>query len=78
MQLLTQGERPQVLTARVIGIKGNLSKEQMEEIQSYLVNPVESRLASLEKPESLDLKAEVPADVARVTGFIAWGEDRCV
>ena len=72
VQLLTQKERPQVLTARVIAIKGNLSAEEMDKIKSYLVNPVESRLASMDKPESLDMKADVPADVARVTGFIQW------
>lgn len=76
VQLLTQGERPQVLTARVVAVKGNITVEQFEKIQSYLVNPVESRIASLDKPESLDMQAEVPPDVARVKGFIGWnGEE---
>ena len=75
VQLLTQKERPQVLTARVIAIKGSLSAEEMDKIKSYLVNPVESRLASMDKPESLDMKADVPADVARVTGFIQWNDE---
>ena len=75
VQLLTQKERPQVLTARVIAIKGDISAEEMDKIKSYLVNPVESRLASMEKPESLDMKADVPADVARVTGFTQWNDE---
>lgn len=76
VQLLTQGEGPQVLTARVVAVKGNITDEQFEKIQSYLVNPVESRIASLDKPESLDMQAEVPPDVARVKGFIGWnGEE---
>ena len=76
VQLLTQGERPQVLTARVVAVKGNITDEQFEKIQSYLVNPVESRIASLDKPESLDMQAEVPPDVARGKGFIGWnGEE---
>ena len=76
VQLLTQGERPQVLTARVVAVKGNITDEQFEKIQSYLVNPVESRIASLDKPESLDMQAEGPPDVARVKGFIGWnGEE---
>ena len=74
VQLLTQKERPQVLTARVVAIKGSLSLEEMDKIKSYLVNPVESRLASMDKPQSLDMKADVPADVARVTGFIQWDD----
>ena len=75
VQLLTQKERPQVLTARVVAIKGVLSEEQLDQIKSYMVNPVESRLASLEKPESLDMQADVPPDVARVDGFILWDGD---
>ena len=40
------------------------------------MNPVESRIASLDKPESLDMQAEVPPDVARVNVFIGWnGEE---
>lgn len=75
VQLLTQGERPQVVTARVIALKGDLDKEKLDKIKNYLVNPVESRLASLDKPESLDMQADVPPDVARVTGFISWDAD---
>jgi len=74
IQLLTQGERTQVATARVVAIKGDLSVDELNQIKSYLVNPVESRLASLAKPETLDVEADVPPDVARVTGFISWSE----
>ncbi|NLJ31538.1 MAG: phosphoribosylformylglycinamidine synthase, partial [Clostridiales bacterium] len=74
VQLLTQGERPKVVTARVVAIRGSLTEAQMDQIKSYMVNPVESRLASLEKPETLDMTADVPPDVARVAGFIHWDE----
>ena len=63
VQLLTQGERPQVATARVVAIGGGVSDAELEKIEQYMVNPVESRLASLEKPEALGLQADVPADV---------------
>jgi phosphoribosylformylglycinamidine synthase len=75
VQLLTQGERPRTATARVIAIKGDLSNEELNLIKSYLVNPVESRLASFEKPETLDTAAQLPPDVARVTGFIFWNKE---
>ncbi len=75
VQLLTQGERPQVVTARMIAIRGNLSDDQFNKVKSYMVNPVESRLASFAKPETLDMAAEVPPDVARVAGFILWSAD---
>ncbi|WP_312692281.1 phosphoribosylformylglycinamidine synthase [Caproiciproducens sp.] len=74
IQLLTQGERPKVATARVIAVKGSFNEEELNKIKSYMVNPVESRLASLAKPETLDVEADVPPDVARVTGFISWSE----
>lgn len=75
VQLLTQGERPTVATAKVILVKGDVSDEEMDKIKSYMINPVESRLASLSKPESLDMKSEVPANVARIEGFISWNDE---
>lgn len=76
VQLLTQGERPQVVTAKLIAVKGNLSPEDFNKIQDYLINPVESRLASMSKPETLDSEAKVPEDVARVEGFTLWEDGR--
>ncbi len=75
VQFLTQGERPAVLSAKVIGVKGQVSDGEFEKIKAYLVNPVESRVASMEKPETLELDAAVPENVARVSGFIQWKED---
>ena len=70
--LLTQGERPNVLSARVIALQGDLTDEQFEKVKAYLINPVESREASMELPESLRLHADRPADIERVAGFTAW------
>ena len=75
VQLLTQSERPQVVSAKVIAVKGNITSADLEKIKHYLINPVESREASLEKPESLDMKADVPPDVASVEGFISWNDE---
>ena len=76
VQLLTQGERPQVVSAKLVAVKGKITDEEFEKIQHYLINPVESRLASLEKPESLDMKADRPDDVAVIEGFIAWDDEQ--
>ena len=76
VQLLTQGERPQVATAKVICLKGDLSPVDFERVQDYLINPVESRRASLEKPETVGMTAVRPDDVARVTGFTAMTEEQ--
>ena len=74
VQLLTQGERPLVATARVYAIKGCIDSKELQKIKNYIVNPVESRLAGFGKPENLDLETEPPADVAQVRGFICWDD----
>ncbi|MDD2361374.1 MAG: phosphoribosylformylglycinamidine synthase [Oscillospiraceae bacterium] len=71
VQLLTQGERPKVASARVICLHGNINSEALKKIKAYLVNPVESRIASPDKPETLDMPVKQPKDVHRVTGFIS-------
>lgn len=75
IQLLTQGERCKVLTARVIALKGDITDEELKKIENYLINPVESRLASLEKPQTLDIETPVPENVKRVEGFIKWNDE---
>lgn len=75
IQLLTQGERCKVLTARVIALKGDINDEELKKIENYLINPVESRLASLEKPQTLDIETPVPENVKRVEEFIKWNDD---
>ncbi len=75
VQLLTQGERCKVLTARVIALQGDITEEELAKVEEYLINPVESRLASLEKPQTLDMDIPVPEDVKRVEGFIKWNDD---
>ncbi len=74
VQLLTQGERPKVSSAKVIAVKGDISEDDFEKIKAYLVNPVESRIASMEKPLTLDLKSEVPEDIKSVSGMISWND----
>lgn len=70
VQLLTQKERPVITTARIIVLVGEVTDEEFNKIKNYCINEVESRQATLEKPETLNLVAEIPADVAILTGFI--------
>ena len=76
VQLLTQGEKCKILTARVVALKGDITEEELVKVQQYLINPVESRLASLEKPESLDIPIEQPDKVKTVEGFIKWNDEQ--
>ncbi len=75
IQLLTAGERPEILSAKVIAVKGDITDAEFEKIKSYIINPVESREASNEMPESLDIKADMPADIVRINGFIEKSDD---
>ena len=75
VQLLTQGEYPRVVTARVVCLYGRMSDAEFERVQHYLINPVESRLASLDKPEHVGMSAARPENVKRVDGFIGWTDE---
>ena len=69
IQILSQGERPTVRTARVYVLEGELTAEQVEAVKKYVINPVESREASLELPETLRMEYDIPTTVRTVEGF---------
>ncbi len=75
IQIISQGERPTVRTARVYLLYGDLTAEQIAEIKKYVINPVESREASLELPETLRINYEIPTTVETLTGFTALDKD---
>jgi len=75
IQLLTHTARPQVASARVVVLKGQVSDDEFAKVRAYCINPVDSREAPLEKPETLDLRVSQPADVAVVDGFISLNGD---
>ncbi len=70
VQILTQGEKPTVRVAKLVILKGAVTPEDKEKVTKYYVNPVDSRVAKLEKPTSLVEETVVPEDVKTVTGFI--------
>ena len=70
IQIISQGERPRVRTAKVYMLYGNITAEELAEIKKYVVNPVEARIASLEKPETLETKYDIPTTVETLDGFI--------
>lgn len=75
IQILVQGDRPVVKNARVYVVTGDLTEEEIGKIKAYLINPVESREASLEPYDSLDMKYEVKTNVETLDGFIDLNED---
>jgi phosphoribosylformylglycinamidine synthase len=75
IQLLTSGERPIVATARIFAFKGVLTADELAGIKNYLINPVESRPASPELPETLQIPLPYPPDIEPVAGFISMSDD---
>ena len=70
IQLQSQGERPTVRSAKVYALYGKLTKKDVEAIKHYVINAVEAREASLEKPETLAIQHAAPETVDTVKGFI--------
>lgn len=69
ISILTQKDRPVVRSAKIYVLSGKVTAEDLSRIKSYIINPVESREASLSKPSTLDMSLTVPADVETVSGF---------
>ena len=74
IQLLSQGERPRIRTAKVYALYGTLSEKDVEAVKHHVINPVESREASLAKPETLEENLSEPKPVASVDGFTGMDE----
>ena len=69
IQLISQGERPLVRSAKVYLLEGALTGGEVEEIKKYVINPVEAREASIETRATLQMTYAVPGAVATLTGF---------
>ncbi|MBQ5847777.1 MAG: phosphoribosylformylglycinamidine synthase [Treponema sp.] len=65
---------PKVRCAKMVILKGSVSAADVKKIEEYLINPVDSRLADDKKPETLEIKTEVPGDIPVVDGFIAMDD----
>ncbi|WP_297961016.1 phosphoribosylformylglycinamidine synthase [uncultured Ruminococcus sp.] len=70
IQILRQGERCRVRNARVYIISGIISDEDFAKLKAYIINPVESREASLETVKTLDTNYDIPTTVEELEGFI--------
>ena len=75
IQIISQGERPRVRTAKVYMLYGNIRDTELAEIKKYVVNPVEARIATLEKPETLETQYDIPTTVQTLDGFIDLDEN---
>ena len=69
IQLISQKDRPLVHSAKVYYLYGDITEEQVEKIKKYVINPVESREASLEKFDTLKIDYDMPPMVETLHDF---------
>ena len=69
IQLISQGERPTVRSAKVYALEGTLSEADVDAIKHYVINPVEAREASLEAKTTLKTQVPAPGKVEIIAGF---------
>lgn len=69
IQLLSQGTRPDVRTAKIYALYGNLSPEDLRAVRHYVINPVDAHETGLETRETLKTEVKTPADVEVIDGF---------
>lgn len=75
VQFLKEDEQPIIKTAVTYLLIGNISDSEFDKIKRYCINPVDSRETGSEKPDTLVLTFEDPADVGSFDGFADMAED---
>ena len=75
LQILEGGNRPIARSAKIYILQGDIDNKDVEKIKKYLINSVDSRECSLEKPSSLEQQMLIPEDVAIIDGFINMTKD---
>ena len=69
IQIISKRERPDVRTARVYLLYGELDESEIAAVKKHVINPVDSREASFELPETLKISYDIPTEVAVLSGF---------
>ena len=72
IQFVKEDEQPVIRTATtyiIHGKNGAITEEELQKIKEHCINPVDSREAAEEKPETLVTKFDEPADVIVFDGF---------
>ena len=75
IQIISKKDRPTVRIARVYVLNGKLSDEDIAAIKKYVINPVESREATLDTFDTLKVEYEIPTEVATLDGFCNLDRD---
>ena len=74
VQIISGDDNAVINAAKIFVLKGKLTVGDIEKVKNYCINPVDSREASMEKPETLRMKLNIPKTVETLTGFIDKSE----
>ena len=74
IRLLDSKLEPKI-RASIIYVFEGITDLDFHRLKDYLINPVDSREVSLEKPITLNLDAVIPEAVKAIEGFIAYDEN---
>ena len=74
--ILTNSKTVKVKCAKLITLKGEISDEELESIKKYLINPVDQRIASLDKLDSLEDETTEIKPVPVIEGFIDFSDEK--
>jgi len=74
VRFLNEEENPIIRTAITYVIEGGVSDEELEKIKAYCINPVDSRETGMDKPDTLVMEYDEPADVIIFDGFADMDE----
>ncbi len=75
IQIVNDGKRPNISTAKVYILSGNISDADFERIKAYCINPVDSREAELSIPNTLAMEVKVPTAVEILDGFVDYSTE---
>ena len=75
IQLIAQCDRPTVRTAKIYAVYGDVSADTVSAIKKFVINPVESKEASLQKPDTLNIEYTIPETVETVEGFTSLDDN---
>ncbi|MBQ7266642.1 MAG: phosphoribosylformylglycinamidine synthase [Firmicutes bacterium] len=75
IQIISGNDSAMVACAKVFVLKGKLSASDIEKVEQYCINPVDSRKASLDKPTTLKLELDIPTEVETLAGFNSYTDE---
>jgi phosphoribosylformylglycinamidine synthase len=69
IEIINADQKPVVKSAKIIVLKGPLCEENIDKIKAYCINPVDSREADMQKPQTLEIDFHIPTEVETIEGF---------